>query len=69
MLNISEYRTTTTHKLSCIYIGEGGASMGLAKYMEDNIEIFNNRMYEKGIGLMHLGGFKKTRKRKTPWFY
>ncbi|NLZ34325.1 MAG: hypothetical protein GX889_05350 [Clostridiales bacterium] len=28
--------------------------MGFAKYMEDNIEIFNNRMYKKGINIEFL---------------
>lgn len=39
--------------------------MGFAKYMEDNIEIFESRMYEKkGINIVNLEGFKKTQKRK-----
>lgn len=36
--------------------------MGLAKYMEDNIEIFNDRMYKKGIKVVDLKDFKKQRK-------
>lgn len=38
--------------------------MGFAKYMEDNIEIFNNRMYKKGINIEDVEDFKKAQKRK-----
>lgn len=39
--------------------------MGLAKYMEDNIEIFNNRMYKKGIDILELNDFKKAQNEKV----
>lgn len=38
--------------------------MGFAKYMEDNIEIFNNRMHEKGIEIIELKDFQREQKRK-----
>lgn len=38
--------------------------MGFAKYMEDNIEIINNRMYEKGANIVDLENFKKAQKRE-----
>lgn len=41
--------------------------MGWAKYAEDNLDIFNNRMYEKGIGWPSIGvaEFRKDIKKST----
>ncbi|NMA86058.1 MAG: hypothetical protein GX968_01895, partial [Tissierellia bacterium] len=36
--------------------------MGFAKYMEDNIEIFNNRMHKKGIKIIELKDFQRKQK-------
>lgn len=39
--------------------------MGWAKYMEDNIEIFNNRMYDRGADVLYLNDFKKEQKKNS----
>lgn len=41
---------------------KGGVRLGYAKYMEDDREIFNSRMYDKGIGLVELSDFKRSQK-------
>lgn len=41
---------------------KGVILLGLAKYMEDNEEIINIRMYDKGIGIVELNDFKKAQK-------
>lgn len=44
--------------------GKGDLTLGFAKYMEDDIEIYNNRMYDRGTKLATLSEFKKAQKKK-----